>query len=350
MAAALPAFAASPAAARQDSPATPTVEPLVSLVQQVGPAVVTVTNLQTAQGLGTNPSGGFNPEGRLQPAGTGTGFIISEDGYIVTNWHVVTGGEEFQVTFADGETRPATLIGSDQVSDLAVVQVEGDIPGTVALGDSEALQPGQTVVAIGSPLGAFENTVTEGIVSAVDRDFPAEISGGTASSYNNLIQHDAVINPGNSGGPLFNLSGEVIGVNTLGIPAIGGQPVQGLFFAIPSNVVRSITDEIIATGEVTYPFLGVVPVSNSPQIAAQYGFPVETGAIIADVTAGSPADEAGIQVEDIITAIDGQTIDQENTFSEVLYAFSPGDTVEMTIQRGEEELTVEVTLDERPNE
>ncbi len=344
--AAAPGLLASPAAARQDAPTTPTVEPLVSLVQQVGPAVVTVTNLQTASGLG-GTSGAFDPDsGRLLPAGSGTGFIISEDGYIVTNWHVVTGGEEFEVTFADGTSVAAELVGADEISDLAVVRVDTDetpVPAVVAFGDSEILLPGQSVIAIGSPLGAFENTVTEGIVSATNRDFP----GNTGSQlYTNLIQHDAAINPGNSGGPLFNLSGEVIGVNTLGIPAVQGQPIQGLFFAIPSNEVNRVTQEIIAEGQVTYPYLGVNVVSLSPGLAAQADLSVDYGGYITNVVAGDPAAEAGIEPDDIIIAINGTPIDATNTFTETLYAQEPGATVMITVLRDGDEQEIEVTLGE----
>lgn len=324
------------------TPPAPTVEPIVALVQRVGPAVVTVVNLQTVQGAPV--TGGFDPNGELQPAGSGTGFIISADGYIVTNWHVVTGGSAFQVTFADGETRDATLVGADEISDLAVVRVEGEVPATVALGDSDALLPGQAVVAIGSPLGEFTNTVTEGIVGATGRDFPG------SNTYTNLIQHDAAINPGNSGGPLFNLSGEVVGVNTLGIPAIQGQPVQGLFFAIPSNEVRQITDQLIASGEVIYPYLGVSTLPVTPAVAAQQGLPVEYGAYVGEVSPGGPAEAAGIQVDDIIVSIAGRAIDAENAFTEVLFAQQPGQTVAVVVQRGEEQVTVDVTLGERPDD
>jgi 2-alkenal reductase len=195
----------------------------VDIVEQVGPAVVTVINEQR-----------FNDnEGtELEPVGSGTGFIIDDQGHIVTNWHVVDGGDNFEVIFADGTTVSAELVGTDEVSDLAVVKVDGDLPGVVSLGDSDALKPGQPVLAIGSPLGAFTNTVTQGIVSAIGRDFPG------SQTYTNLIQHDAAINPGNSGGPLFNFAGEVVGVNTLGIPqASTGEIVQGVFFAIPYNTV-----------------------------------------------------------------------------------------------------------------
>ena len=171
----------------------------ISVVQQVGPSVVTVINQQMFQGFDT-----------VQPVGSGTGFIIDAEGHVVTNWHVVKGGQEFLVILSNGDRQPATLVGSDRISDLAVVKIDGEVPAFASFGNSDELQVGEPVLAIGSPLGTYTNTVTEGIVSALGRDLPQ-------SNYNNLIQHDAAINPGNSGGPLFNLQGQVIGVNTLGV-------------------------------------------------------------------------------------------------------------------------------------
>jgi 2-alkenal reductase len=315
--------------------------PAVDVVKRVGPAVVTVINQQTVTGFGAAPGG------ELVPAGAGTGFIISEEGHIVTNWHVVTGGEEFQVVFADGETREAELVGSDQISDLAVVKVDGDVPGTVGFGDSSLLQPGQPVLAIGSPLGAFTNTVTDGIVSGIGRNI-APSEDPCAHPYTNLIQHDAPINVGNSGGPLLNLDGEVVGVNTLGIPEANNQPVQGLFFAIPSNTVKKITDQIIAEGGVTYPYVGVTTCPVTPDVAAQLGLSVDYGVYVIEVGPDTPAEDAGIEVDDIILELNGQRIDQETPFIEALFEYSPGDTVELKIQRGDDEETVSVTLGERP--
>jgi len=311
----------------------------VDVVAQVAPAVVTVINEQTAQGT-------FGESGSLQPVGSGTGFIIDNDGHIVTNWHVVEGGEQFLVIFSTGEERDATLVGSDELSDLAVVKIDGDVPGIVPLGDSDALKPGQPVLAIGSPLGAFTNTVTQGIVSATNRDFPDQ-GGTTVTQYTNLVQHDAAINPGNSGGPLFNLSGEVVGVNTLGIPVENGQPVQGLFFAIPSNTVSRIAQDLIDDGTVTYPFFGIGYTDLNPQIAAQEGLSVDYGAYVTEVSAGGPAEAAGIQAEDIVLSIAGQNIDAQNTFSEILFSHKPGETVDVVILRGDAQQTVQVTLAER---
>ena len=354
--AALLAIGSSGAALAQSSatpttaPATTDAYPAVSVVKQVGPAVVTVINEQTAS---QGPSGALQPSGNgsagsLQPVGSGSGFIIDDQGDIVTNWHVVTKGQKFQVIFADGSTHSAKLIGSDEISDLAVVRVSGDLPGMVSFGDSSQLLPGDPVLAIGSPLGAFTNTVTEGIVSAIGRTFPQDQSQGP-QIYTNLIQHDAAINPGNSGGPLFNLQGQVIGVNTLGIPVDNsGQPVQGLFFAIPSNTVQQITQKLIANGKVVYPFFGVSTQTVTATAAAQAGLSVDHGEYVVQVTQGGPAEAAGVKEGDVILSIDGQSIDAQHSFVDLLFSHQPGDVVSVKIQRGSKEMTIKLTLGERP--
>lgn len=314
----------------------------VSTVEGVRPAVVTVVNEQQSRGFGNQGS---------QEAGRGTGFVIDAEGHVVTNWHVVDGGDQFSVILADGNKIDATLVGSDRLSDLAVVKVELSDPASLAWGDSSALQPGQPVLAIGSPLGAFSNTVTDGIVSAVGRDFPGSQSEPNAA-YNNLIQHNAAINPGNSGGPLVNEAGEVVGINTLGISQVpgSGQPVQGLFFAIPSNTAQEIVRQLIENGRVAYPFMGISVQAVTPQLASQYDLPVEYGAFVQRVTPNGPAAQAGIQQGDFIVAIDGQPINQENQFSELLFSYQPDEQVEVTINRNGQEQQVQVTLSARPQE
>jgi 2-alkenal reductase len=327
----------------QTTTSDPAIMGSAALVEQLRPAVVTVVNLQEVTG--------FGPGGDTQQAGSGTGFIIDNDGNIVTNQHVVAGGDEFQVILADGTAEPATLVGADPFTDLAVVRMEGEVPATVPLGDSDALMPGQPVLAIGSPLGAFTNTVTDGIVSALNRDFPDTGGQGTAI-YSNLIQHNADINPGNSGGPLFNLAGEVIGVNTLGLSVVPGQgtPAQGLFFAIPSNLVQGIVNQLIENGQVTYPYIGISFQTVTPDLAAQYDLPVQSGVYVISVEPGSPADEAGIQAGDFITSLGGQAIDAENSFQELLlFSHAPGETIDVGIVRDEKEQTVQVTLGDRGN-
>jgi 2-alkenal reductase len=310
------------------------------IVERVMPAVVTVINEQRF-------GNGFLGEMEVE-AGRGTGFAIDNSGNIVTNQHVVSGGSSFEVILANGEKREATLVGADPLSDLAVVRMEGPVPSTVAFGDSNTLQQGQPVLAIGSPLGEFTGTVTAGIVSALNRDFPADSGLGAGEGiYTDLIQHDAAINPGNSGGPLFDLAGRVIGVNTLGIPQSGYTPVQGLFFAIPANHVAHIVSQLIENGRAAYPYFGVEYQPISPDLAAQNDLPVDYGAYVLATVQGGPADRAGIQAGDIVLAIGDRRIQGQTTFTEALFAHSPGDTVPVTVLRGNGERQVEITLAER---
>ena len=310
------------------------------IVDRVRPAVVTVINEQQF-------NDGFFGETEVE-AGRGTGFIIDNAGHVVTNQHVVSGGSGFQVILANGENRDATLVGADPRSDLAVVRMDGPIPASVSFGDSNTLKQGQPVLAIGSPLGDFTGTVTAGIVSALGRDFPLAAAGsGEEGIYTDLIQHDAAINPDNSGGPLFDIAGRVIGVNTLGIPQSGMTPVQGLFFAIPANQVARITDELIETGEVAYPLIGISFQQITPDLAAQNDLPVDYGGFVQATESGGPADEAGIVEGDIILGIGDQRISGQTTFTEALFANDPGDTVPVTVLRDGQERQFQVTLGRR---
>ena len=318
----------------------PTIFSAVQVVKDVGPAVVTVVNEQQVGGLGSNLA---------LEAGRGTGFIIDDAGHIVTNWHVVNGGDQFEVIFADGEKRPVTVAGADRLSDLAVVQVDGPLPAFVPFGNSDALEPGLPVLAIGSPLGTFTNTVTDGIVSGLGRDLPGSPAQG-APIYKNLIQHDAPINPGNSGGPLFDYNGQVVGVNTLGIPEVPGEgiPVQGLFFAIPSNTVQTITSQLIESGRVAYPYMAVQTQEITPELASLNELPIDHGAYVLGVDPNGPAAQAGIQEGDFILALGNVQIDEQTSFTEALFAFRPDDSIEVTVLRGRKELKLPVTLAELP--
>jgi S1-C subfamily serine protease len=310
----------------------------VSVVEQVMPAVVTVVNRRIA---------GDQISQQTLEAGRGTGFIIDGEGHVVTNEHVVRGGDRFQVILSDGSVRDAELAGADPLSDLAVVTLEGPPPAVAAFGDSDALKQGQPVLAVGSPLGEFTGTVTDGIVSALNRDFPG--GGQGEAAYSNLIQHNAAINPGNSGGPLFDLNGRVIGVNTLGIQQTNsGLPAQGLFFAIPSNSVARIAAALIEQGRVAYPYIGIEYVSITPETAQVYGLPVSYGAYVEGVVPGGPADAAGVRPGDIVTAIGDFRIDGQLTFTEALFAYGPGATIPVTVQRDSGERQLEIRLAERP--
>jgi len=315
------------------------------VVEQVAPAVVTVYNLDVLEG-------GFGQQAQTVPQGVGTGFIIDEEGHVVTNWHVVTGGEQYAVQLSDGTLVEAELIGEDPRDDLAVVKIDpASVPATVAFGDSDALRPGEGVIAIGSPLGQFTNTVTEGIVSGLGRD-NLGTGNNFCQTYANLIQHDAAINPGNSGGPLFNMRGEVIGVNTLGLPTgDGGTPLQGLFFAVPASTVITAAEQLIANGTISAPYIGVMSEDINPGIAEANNLPVDFGNLVVEVSPNSPADEAGLQPEDIITAIGGTQISQEQSLGSIIVEeHQPGDTVQLTIVRNGEEQTVDLTIGEAPAE
>jgi 2-alkenal reductase len=321
--------------------ANPVAGSIVELVERVNPAVVTVINKQDFAGF-------FNEGADLQPVGAGTGFIISADGYIVTNQHVVASSSAIDVIFDDGTRVPAQLVGSDPFTDLAVVRVDGPVPAVVPLGDSTVLKPGQTVIAIGSALGNYTNTVTEGVVSGLGRRL--ELFSGAA--YENLIQHDAPINPGNSGGPLFNLAGEVVGVNSYRVSeASNGFPAEGLGFAIASETVQSIVTLLIADGKVERPYLGISYEVVTPLIAESLELPVDHGVIVTDLPSNGPARDAGILVGDIITRINGQELNREHPFVNVLFQHKPGETVEIELVRPDtsEVIVLQLTLGLRPD-
>lgn len=305
-------------------PAQQTDQPVVAVVKRASPAVVTVINVQQ--------------RGRA----SGSGVIISGDGYVVTNNHVVEGQQSLTVIFADGSRRQARLVGTDPLNDLAVIRVTGTIPGTLPLGNSDALQPGETVVAIGSPLGDYRNTVTVGVVSALNRSLGGDSPEG-------LIQTDAAINNGNSGGPLINMRGEVIGINTLVVRSNNsGAPVEGLGFSVPSNTVKTVSDQIIANGRVDHPYLGIGYTQIDPDVAALRDLPVQQGALLTDVQANGPAGKAGLRTGDIIVAISGVKLDASTSLRQLLLKYRPGQTVTIDVIRNGRPLAVNVSLGSRP--
>jgi 2-alkenal reductase len=318
-----------PVQTEEEPPAGAAVLTPVEVVAKVGPAVVTVINKQIEEG-GTEPV----------PTGSGSGFFLDADGHVVTNQHVVDAGLEFEVVLEDGSERPATLIGADPNSDVAVLKVDAPVPAVAHIGDSSGLMPGQPVLALGSPLGTFTNTVTEGIISALGRTVPDDNGGPELL---NLIQHDAAINPGNSGGPLVTLSGEVVGINTLGII-----DAQGLFFAVPSQTVTRVAQELIAEGSVDYPYLGLQLTQLSDELIAQWALPVEEGFYVQGVVPGSPSEAAGLQVGDIVTAIENERVGERQSMVGALFQYKPGDRVQLTVQRGLVSMRVDLTLAERP--
>jgi putative serine protease PepD len=270
-------------------------------------------------------------------AGTGSGFVIREDGYILTNNHVVeaaANGGEITVNFSDDRRLNATIVGRDAAYDLAVIKVDATGLPTVALGNSDGVIVGDLAIAIGSPLG-LDGTVTAGIVSALNR--PVTAGGQGETSFINAIQTDAAINPGNSGGPLVNAAGEVIGVNSA-IATLGDGTSQsgsiGLGFAIPVNQAKRIAEELIDTGASTKPIIGV-------RLDVQY---LGEGARVESVTAGGPADEAGLQAGDVIVEFDGRTVEDATQLIVDIRSMSPGDTVPITVQRGSENVELTITL------
>jgi 2-alkenal reductase len=281
-----------------------------------------------------------------QAQGSGSGVITSADGYVVTNNHVVDGSDRLEVIFQDGSTADAELIGTDEFVDVAVIKVNDPVPAFASFGNSDALNPGETVIAIGSPLGDFRNTVTVGVVSATGRSLD------TSANYQmeGLIQTDAAINHGNSGGPLVNLAGQVVGINTLVIRGSGttADQAEGLGFAVASNIVSAVAQQLMDQGFVARPYLGIEWSSITPVIAEQNRLPVEWGAYVQSVSEGSPAADAGLEAGDIITAIDGVTLDENANFVNTLWTHAAGDTVSLTVLRDTDNVTVSATLGERP--
>jgi len=310
------------------------------IAAQVDPAVVTVINEQQASSLRrtarslipqvpgrSNPSNGSTTP---VPTGLGSGVIFDNQGDILTNNHVVAGASTLRVQLADGTSVPATLIGRDPSQDVAVVRIDpAKAPAIATLGDSNTLRLGQPVVAIGSP-ETLTNTVTSGIVSGINRQI---------DTYSGLIQTDAAINPGNSGGPLVNGQGQVIGLNTLGLASQGD---QGLNFAIPINTAKQVAQTLISKGNgavvTTKAFLGV-------QVD---GLNTTKGATVSKVESGTPAEKAGLKAGDVITAVNGTTLNSTTTLGSVLSTLKPGDTVTLTVNRNGSTQKLTATLAEYP--
>jgi 2-alkenal reductase len=311
---------------------------ITQAVAEVGPSVVTVVNhLPPLRSIFGDLS---------ERTASGSGVIISSDGYIVTNNHVVDSAESLEVILADGSTLPAELVGVDPFADLAVVKIDSPVPAVAQWGNSDSLQPGETVIAIGSPLGDFKNTVTAGVVSATGRT----IDTSAGYQMEDLIQTDAAINSGNSGGPLVNLAGQIVGINTLVVrgDGMGTDVAEGLGFAISSNTARAVAEQLITTGYVARPYLGIRWQAVTASLAAANQLPVETGIVLSEVPADSPAGQAGLRRGDIITAIDAQSIGEDAPFINLLLQHQPGETVTLDVVRGAERMQVQVTLGERP--
>ncbi len=310
----------------------------IDVAAKVTPAVVRIT------------VGGTSPDTGVIPAtGVGSGVIYDSAGWILTNNHVVEGSDTVQVELKDGRTFTGTVYGVDTLTDLAIVKVDAtDLP-VAALGDSDALKVGQLVIAIGSPLGTYSNSVTSGIVSAKGRS----ISTDSVTSINNLIQTDAAINPGNSGGPLLDANGAIIGINT----AIASGS-NGIGFAIPIDIARPIMEQAVAGEPLSRPYLGIKFISIDRALADSENLETLQGALVGSldqagnltsgVNSGTPAEAAGIQDGDIIVSVDGKVIDEEHPLDATLSQFAPGDTVAVEILRDGQTITLQLTLGTRP--
>ena len=305
-------------------------QPIEAVAAKVVPSVVNIV-VDIRDAFGTSSA-------------VGSGVIIRADGYILTNNHVIENASKIVVRLGTTDLT-ATVVGADPASDLAVIKIDKTGLPAAVIGDSGSLEVGEGVIAVGSPFG-LDKTVTSGIVSALHRTNLASGQSGV-TSYTNLIQTDAPINPGNSGGALADFSGAVVGINTLILSPsgqLGTSQSAGIGFAIPIDFAKSIADQLIAGTKITHPFMGVSAATVTPQIAQFYSLPVGSGALVQQVTSGSPAETAGIKVGDIIVSIDGQAIStSEDVFAAVRGA-KVGQQVKVEVVRGSRHITIQVTL------
>lgn len=328
------------------------------VVEDARPSVVHITNQQALSEAAPGTPGvpgapaapGAPQDDPLVPAGVGSGVFIDDEGHILTNNHVIAGAESVLVRLTDGREFEAEVVGRDPRTDLAVLHVEGDDLPVAGIGASGELVVGEWVVAIGNALGLVGGpTVTVGVVSAVGRTVQEPGVDGTGGSFLfDVIQTDAAINPGNSGGPLLNLDAEVVGINTLGAGSAGQVPVQGISFAIAIDTAMPLAEEMIETGTVAHPYLGISYIPLNPAISSQLGTSVSEGAVIGQVEPGSPAEEAGLEPDDIIVEINGEALEGESDLPAALNGLDVGDEVELVVLRGDEEVTVTATLVEAP--
>lgn len=316
------------------------------VVERVKPAVVQIVTEQAGQR--TDPLSGSTSRQR----GIGSGVIFDSAGRILTNHHVVAGARSMTVALPDGRTFDARLVGVDPDTDLAVIQIQGDNLPAAPLGDSDQLAVGDGLVAIGNALGLPGGpTVTTGVVSALGRTVqePSGEDDEPGAVLYDAIQTDAAINPGNSGGPLVNMYGEVIGMNTMIVGmAERGVPAQGIGFAIAINTAKPIADQIVATGRAVHPYLGIAYQWLGGASARQRQADGKQGVVVQRVASDSPAARAGMQRGDLITSINGQPLGEEAAVAKAIQKQRPGDTIQLTIQRDDQERTLSVTLGERP--
>jgi serine protease Do len=348
------AAAAGPAVATPGAAALPD---FAALVERYGPAVVNVTVVGKRQEISDIPGmqpgdplseffrrfGRPMPRGELPtPRGEGSGFIVSPDGYILTNAHVVADAEEVTVKTTDRREYTAKVVGADERTDVAVLKIDAKNLPTVRIGDPSKLRPGEWVIAIGSPFG-FENSVTAGIVSATSRSMP-----GTESSYTQFIQTDVAVNPGNSGGPLFNLQGEVVGINSQIYSRTGGY--MGLSFAVPIDAANHVKDQLIKTGKVTRSRIGVSIQDVNAQLAESFGLDRPRGALVGMVDADAPGAKAGLKAGDVILSVDDVEIDTSSQVPGLIANKKPGSNVEIEVWRDGKTRTLTVRPEAIPDD
>ncbi len=327
------------AAARQLSAA------FAMVASQVKPAVVNISTTTVIPGRQSPFSSMFPEFGRLfetpdrEVTSLGSGFLLSPDGYVVTNDHVIKGAQQIKVKLADGREFNAHLKASAPLPDVAVIKVPAQDLPYLSWGNSERLQVGEWVLAIGSPLG-LSQTVTAGIISATGR------SGLGLTSYEDFIQTDAAVNPGNSGGPLVNLEGQVIGINTAIASRSGGS--EGISFAVPSNIAQPVCRQLITQGSVTRGWLGIIPRDVTAQTIQRFGLDTDKGVLVYQLYRNSPAFRAGIRPGDVLTAWSGQPIGDTNGLAKLIANTTPGTPVQITVRSGSETRTMPVALGQRP--
>jgi len=324
---------------------------VVEAVEKVGPAVVRIDSSRSvktdiAEGYGDPFSRRFfgaPPSSRRVQRGTGSGFLINAEGQVLTNAHVIDGADTVKVTLSDGRSFAGKVLGEDKVTDIAVVKINANKLPTVALGNSERLQPGEWAIAIGNPLG-LDKTVTVGVISATDR---SSSQVGVPDKRIGFIQTDAAINPGNSGGPLLNSRGEVVGINTA---IIGG--AQGLGFAIPINKAQEIAQQLIAKGKVEHPFIGVQMVNITPELKerlktasnGEINVTADRGVLIVRTFPNTPAAKAGIKPGDIIQKVGDRTVTKSDQVQEEIEKHKVGESLQIQIQRNNQTQNLQVQL------
>ena len=335
---------------------------IVEAAERVGPSVVTLSVVQTRV-VQTSPAPFGNdffepffrdmiPQYRYreQIPSMGSGFIISKDGYVLTNEHVVHGADKITVILSDGRSFSGKIVGAHPQYDLAIVKIDGKNLPVAPLGSSNDLMVGEWAIAIGNPFGFLLNdtqpTVTAGVISATQRDIKSQSQSG--GIYKNMIQTDAAINPGNSGGPLANSRGEVIGVNTFIFTKSGGS--EGIGFAIPIDAAKRVVDELIHYGRVRNVWIGVRTWELTPYVVERLGTTDRNGLYVAVIERGSPADKAGAKVGDIIRKVNGIPVSDGNQAYRAIFGASVGDTITLTVERDAKMLTLKLLLEEAPEE